>query len=1380
MLYENYQKRIKRLAGFLSILIKLIPWIISLISAAILIALVMVLCTGLPGKIHGPTEIFYGDAYQFEAKAFRSQALIEYSTQGTTEWSSQKPTLPGEYLTRAVGTSAFGKAVYGRSLEFTISPRKIDVEVDATHVMYGEIPPVTAETVYSDTFSCNNVIFGSFSQLTTKVKADANAVTILDTNGNDISFAYELNFVESDITFKKRTITVTVESASKDYDNTPLSLNAYALTDGKLAHSDSLGAVFNNSITDVGSIENTPIFQILHNDNGSLVDVTQLYDIITVKGTLTVSTRILKIYTGSCESMYSGQVITCKDFTVDPNFAPLKGHTAIFNSAKEYKNAGSYANKILIDVVDENNVDKTANYAIYYIEGSVTITQKPVTITTYNNQWVYDGQTHPNFDTTASGLINGHTVVPDTESLDGLITDVGSGENKISVFIYDEFGNNVSENYTYSYVYGTLTVTPRPVIIKTVDAQWVYDGNEHSSALYVVLSSNSLVFGHTLVPTKSTNITDVGTKPNIFSDYKILDLRENDKTFCYIITLQSGTLKVTPRTITVKPDDTEKVYDGAPLVGGEVKLTEDSEYMLVDGHTLSVSTTGSLTDAGTATSIISNVNIQSNGVDVTRNYNIQRENGMITIHKRSITILTGSAEKHYDGTPLTYNMYYVPEHSPYTLIEGHEIIMTVTGSITNIGETPNTYSVSGTKIVYKDENVTKNYKISYESGTLKVLSQAIITVKTNSDVKIYDGNPLVNKGYETSISGKLQAGHSIYVDVYGSITNAGTIPNYAIAKVFDSNGKDVSASYSIIMSYGTLEVVENKHNEDSSVIGLIKTDKSGTVYLKKRSYGDYNGRKWLDGVEYSKVLPNGYGYNYLTSIALKNIGLTPALAQIKDTDIFMLPYYLGFNSDYGIQQSDVKYSSNLSEYNVEYFYPISSVNGYEALKGNLLDYSEYEKEYRAFVYENYLTVDEETSAYLNTLIANNKFTLNDPNVIQKVVNYIQNAAAYSSTYDLHLDYEDNVVISFLDEYKEGNYKHFASAATLLYRALGIPARYVSGWMVDTVEDQYVNISNPAHAWVEVYIDDLGWVMVETTNRDPNAPIKSIGGKTMGKPTITLTPKYTYGIYNKSTQYALNEIEMDEVLLELLRKGYTYKISVLGLGRDVGRYTTYVSNFVLYDPNGIDVTNQFNYSYVDGILDIFDAKTKLVKVYLFELQKIYDGNELAFGSNDYSIIDMESGLELELSLNIKLTNAGIITLSDINKDIPAFATYKITQNGIDVTSKYTLIFDTIDDTPNNYIPLRISEREIGLSSATEIKMLNFEPLTNSNVFISKGSLANGDTIQAFAIGYISNIGSVKNDIHPYIVILNSQGDDVTSNYTICFDTIGTLTIVYNEE
>ncbi|MDD6400287.1 MAG: transglutaminase-like domain-containing protein [Lachnospiraceae bacterium] len=103
--------------------------------------------------------------------------------------------------------------------------------------------------------------------------------------------------------------------------------------------------------------------------------------------------------------------------------------------------------------------------------------------------------------------------------------------------------------------------------------------------------------------------------------------------------------------------------------------------------------------------------------------------------------------------------------------------------------------------------------------------------------------------------------------------------------------------------------------------------------------------------------------------------------------------------------------------------------------------------------------------------------------------------------------QEDFVNYFLTDGRKGYCSYFASAAVLAYRAKGIPARYVEGYRIDydqilmgdlvdetKYEDMYdgyselgktalikVNVSDAdAHAWVEIYNENLGWHVVDVT------------------------------------------------------------------------------------------------------------------------------------------------------------------------------------------------------------------------------------------------------------------------------------------------------------
>lgn len=103
---------------------------------------------------------------------------------------------------------------------------------------------------------------------------------------------------------------------------------------------------------------------------------------------------------------------------------------------------------------------------------------------------------------------------------------------------------------------------------------------------------------------------------------------------------------------------------------------------------------------------------------------------------------------------------------------------------------------------------------------------------------------------------------------------------------------------------------------------------------------------------------------------------------------------------------------------------------------------------------------------------------------------VKERLSYLGSYSRELDALPagaDAVDYFLNVSGEGYCVHFASAGTLLLQALGIPARYASGYVVfpndfEKTQDGYTaDVTDArAHAWTEIYLDGFGWMPCEMT------------------------------------------------------------------------------------------------------------------------------------------------------------------------------------------------------------------------------------------------------------------------------------------------------------
>ncbi|WP_336001747.1 transglutaminase TgpA family protein [Halorientalis halophila] len=82
--------------------------------------------------------------------------------------------------------------------------------------------------------------------------------------------------------------------------------------------------------------------------------------------------------------------------------------------------------------------------------------------------------------------------------------------------------------------------------------------------------------------------------------------------------------------------------------------------------------------------------------------------------------------------------------------------------------------------------------------------------------------------------------------------------------------------------------------------------------------------------------------------------------------------------------------------------------------------------------------------------------------------------------------EEDVAATFLFEMDEGYCTYFATTMVTMLRTQDVPARFVVGYtpgeQVD--DDEYVVRGLDSHAWVEVYVPDVGWVQFDPTPADP--------------------------------------------------------------------------------------------------------------------------------------------------------------------------------------------------------------------------------------------------------------------------------------------------------
>ncbi len=151
-------------------------------------------------------------------------------------------------------------------------------------------------------------------------------------------------------------------------------------------------------------------------------------------------------------------------------------------------------------------------------------------------------------------------------------------------------------------------------------------------------------------------------------------------------------------------------------------------------------------------------------------------------------------------------------------------------------------------------------------------------------------------------------------------------------------------------------------------------------------------------------------------------------------------------------------------------------------------------------------------------------------------NYLRSNYQYTLDVGEHPENVD-FVTSFLLDTKKGYCTYFASAMTVLCRMVGIPARYVEGYLAepDARGEALVTGMN-AHAWTEVYFEGFGWLTFDATpGQQRSTAAQDPGGNQDG---LTVTPEPTEEKTPEPTEEPTPTQEQDDSKGETPKPGET--------------------------------------------------------------------------------------------------------------------------------------------------------------------------------------------------------------------------------------------------
>lgn len=296
------------------------------------------------------------------------------------------------------------------------------------------------------------------------------------------------------------------------------------------------------------------------------------------------------------------------------------------------------------------------------------------------------------------------------------------------------------------------------------------------------------------------------------------------------------------------------------------------------------------------------------------------------------------------------------------------------------------------------------------------------------------------------------------------------------------DGRKTSTEKNLNEIKGSLEEKENLSDispltQTHTPVMTVTSAVGGNIYLKGTAYADYRDNTW------SIISDNNaarYPQNFVPFTAtIGNNALTNTrVHMLNESKIAYVPYFLESLPDNLNSVADVcvKNDTDKNEFNYSH-YPFYAENTYR------YNNSSDAEEYKTFVYDTYLEIPRTTQIELRRIAEQEGFLdseLTASEKIEMVKNYISNSKTYSLKTPKMPSGKD-FATWFLNESDTGYCVHFATAGTLMLRALGIPARYVTGYYATAYANQTVTVTTDnAHAWVEYYSDTAGWIPLECT------------------------------------------------------------------------------------------------------------------------------------------------------------------------------------------------------------------------------------------------------------------------------------------------------------
>ena len=625
-----------------------------------------------------------------------------------------------------------------------------------------------------------------------KASYTAGQTVHVDVNGENVLYA---------VWVEKAKITVVAKSDEITYDGNNHILDGFnSLTIDGYTVSGLSASV---SGTDAGTYNNVITGEATVTKDGK--DVTNRVVVTKQNGTLTINKRQVTLTSEGGSKPYDGTALTKPDVAIGGDGFVTGEVTSVqaIGTVTEVKDS-PVTNAIEYTVGTKFNIN---NYEISMTEGTLSITPKSINPDDQNMSvsdpqgHVYDGLEHKE-ELEVKDIFRDVILSAGTDYDVAYSTKDFTNVGKIIITITGKGNYTGTFDRTYEITPATLTVT-------TPSVNKVYDG----TPLTAEGTISGFVNKETATFTTTGSQTEVGSSSNTYS----IEWDGTAKSSNYKISETVGTLTVTENEneIVVTTKHSSYTYDGLAH-GTEVTVSNLPKGYSLDKATSSATATDVTTaiEATCDTLVIKN----AEGKDVTNNLKITKVPGSITITPATLTVTTPSANKVYNGTPLT------ADGTISGFVNNETATFTTTGSQTEVGNSKNTYSIK-----WNGSATETNYKLAKESiGDLTVTEQTIDPGKDPDNPNPNYSGVTINKPSNSVYDGKEHKWSPAVTDKEGNALVEGT--DYTV-EYSTSDFKNVTGTITVtITGIGNYTGTVTRTYEITPKAYTVTTESAKKVY----------------------------------------------------------------------------------------------------------------------------------------------------------------------------------------------------------------------------------------------------------------------------------------------------------------------------------------------------------------------------------------------------------------------------------------------------------------------------------------------------------------------------------------------------------------------